>query len=83
MDFTIPADLTEEIGRFHAFIDSELSKDLKNRGWKFSGPTTAYAFMQAIGMVNDHIKGCAIRAVIEVLRSKFKRPQQKGRRVFT
>jgi DNA-3-methyladenine glycosylase I len=35
-----------------------LSKDLKKRGWKFVGPTTAYAFMQAMGMVNDHIDGC-------------------------
>lgn len=35
-----------------------LSKDLKKRGWKFVGPTTAYAFMQAMGMVNDHIEGC-------------------------
>ena len=51
-----------------------LSKDLKNRGWKFFGPTTVYAFMQAMGMVNDHIEGCAFRAKVEVLRSKFKRP---------
>ena len=36
-----------------------LSADLKKRGWKFFGPTTAYAFMQAMGMVNDHIEGCA------------------------
>ncbi|MGH1397743.1 MAG: DNA-3-methyladenine glycosylase I [Alphaproteobacteria bacterium] len=35
-----------------------LSKDLKKRGWKFVGPTTCYAFMQAMGMVNDHIEGC-------------------------
>ena len=35
-----------------------LSKDLKKRGWKFVGPTTCYSFMQAMGMVNDHIKGC-------------------------
>ncbi len=35
-----------------------LSKDLKKRGWKFVGPTTAYAFMQAMGMVNDHINEC-------------------------
>ncbi len=35
-----------------------LSKDLKKRGWKFVGPTTAYAFMQSMGMVNDHINGC-------------------------
>ena len=38
-----------------------LSKDLKKRGWKFVGPTTAYAFMQAMGMVNDHIDGCHYR----------------------
>jgi len=38
-----------------------LSKDLKKRGWKFVGPTTAYAFMQAMGMVNDHLEGCDIR----------------------
>ena len=38
-----------------------LSKDLKIRGWKFVGPTTVYAFMQAMGMVNDHIEGCDIR----------------------
>ncbi|PCJ50312.1 MAG: DNA-3-methyladenine glycosylase I [Gammaproteobacteria bacterium] len=35
-----------------------LSKDLKKRGWKFFGPTTAYAFMQAMGLVNDHVEGC-------------------------
>ena len=54
-----------------------LSKDMKNRGWKFFGPTTAYAFMQAMGMVNDHMEGCVIRVEIEVLRSKFKRPQKR------
>ncbi len=37
------------------------SKDLKKRGWKFVGPTTCYAFMQAMGMVNDHITGCDFR----------------------
>lgn len=37
-----------------------MSKDLKKRGWKFVGPTTVYAFMQAMGLVNDHIAGCAI-----------------------
>jgi len=40
-----------------------LSKDLKKRGWKFFGPTTAYAFMQAMGLVNDHIEGCAFREI--------------------
>lgn len=38
-----------------------LSKDLKKRGWSFVGPTTLYAFMQAMGMVNDHVEGCSIR----------------------
>lgn len=38
-----------------------LSKDLKQRGWTFVGPTTMYAFMQAMGLVNDHIEGCAAR----------------------
>lgn len=35
-----------------------LSKDLKKRGWRFVGPTTAYAFMQSMGLVNDHVEGC-------------------------
>jgi DNA-3-methyladenine glycosylase I len=38
-----------------------LSKDLKRRGWSFVGPTTAYAFMQAMGLVNDHLEGCFAR----------------------
>jgi len=41
-----------------------LSKDLKTRGWTFVGPTTCYAFMQAMGMVNDHIEGCSFRDVL-------------------
>jgi DNA-3-methyladenine glycosylase I len=38
-----------------------LSKDLRRRGWTFVGPTTAYAFMQAMGLVNDHVEGCFVR----------------------
>jgi DNA-3-methyladenine glycosylase I len=38
-----------------------MSKDLKKRGWTFVGPTTVYAFMQAMGLVNDHIQGCSVR----------------------
>ena len=45
-----------------------LSKDLKKRGWKFVGPTTMYAFMQAMGLVNDHQHDCHVRAEIEALR---------------
>lgn len=51
-----------------------LSKDLKKRGWSFVGPTTAYAFMQAMGMVNDHIDGCFAREATEAARKKFRRP---------
>jgi DNA-3-methyladenine glycosylase I len=39
-----------------------MSKDLKKRGWSFVGPTTVYAFMQAMGLVNDHLEGCHVRA---------------------
>jgi len=46
-----------------------LSKDLKKRGWTFVGPTTIYAFMQAMGLVNDHVEGCDRRAAVEKLRS--------------
>lgn len=51
-----------------------LSKELKKRGWKFVGPTTAYAFMQAMGLINDHVEGCVIRARVEHARATFKRP---------
>ncbi|HJT12527.1 MAG TPA: DNA-3-methyladenine glycosylase I [Dongiaceae bacterium] len=51
-----------------------LSKDLKKRGWQFVGPTTVYAFMQAMGLVNDHAEGCVIRAKAERARKAFKRP---------
>jgi DNA-3-methyladenine glycosylase I len=47
---------------------------LKKRGWSFVGPTTVYAFMQAMGLVNDHIEGCHCRGEIESLRSRFVRP---------
>jgi DNA-3-methyladenine glycosylase I len=55
-----------------------LSKDLKKRGWTFVGPTTCYAFMQAMGLVNDHVEGCAVRAEIEQLRTQFPRPAKLG-----
>jgi DNA-3-methyladenine glycosylase I len=41
-----------------------LSKELKRRGWRFVGPTTVYAFMQAMGLVNDHVEGCCIRPLV-------------------
>ncbi|HEX9400072.1 MAG TPA: DNA-3-methyladenine glycosylase I [Anaeromyxobacter sp.] len=51
-----------------------LSKDLRKRGWTFVGPTTIYAFMQAVGIVNDHLDGCAFRARAERGRRAFVRP---------
>lgn len=53
----------------------QMSQALKKRGWKFVGPTTSYAFMQAMGMVNDHLQGCFKYAAIEELRKKLQRPQ--------
>jgi len=52
-----------------------LSKALKQRGWRFVGPTTCYAFMQAMGLVNDHLNGCCIRAPVEAARTAFTRPR--------
>jgi len=51
-----------------------LSKELKKQGWKFVGPTTVYAFMQAMGLINDHVADCAIRADVERARESFRRP---------
>jgi DNA-3-methyladenine glycosylase I len=51
-----------------------LSRDLRQRGWSFVGPTTVYAFMQAMGLVDDHLEGCAARAEAERARSRFERP---------
>ncbi|MCX6402292.1 MAG: DNA-3-methyladenine glycosylase I [Propionibacteriales bacterium] len=51
-----------------------MSKDLKRRGWKFVGPTTAFAFMQAMGLVNDHIVGCVTRDEVAAARAAFTPP---------
>jgi len=51
-----------------------LATDLKRRGWRFVGPTTAYAFMQAMGLVNDHLEGCDARPHVERARKRFDRP---------
>ena len=54
-----------------------LSKDLKKLGWKFVGPTTVYAFMQAMGLINDHVEDCVIRAKVELARKSFTRPWRR------
>jgi DNA-3-methyladenine glycosylase I len=51
-----------------------LSKELKKLGFSFVGPTTVYAFMQAMGLVNDHLEGCAVRERAERARERFRRP---------
>ncbi len=51
-----------------------LSKDLKRRGWKFVGPTTVYAFMQAMGLINDHVEGCSTRTAVAKARKAFRSP---------
>ena len=51
-----------------------LAKDLKRRGWRFVGPTTVYAFMQAMGLVNDHLVGCDARAAVDRARERFAAP---------
>lgn len=56
-------------------VSTRISKELKKRGWSFVGPTTVYAFMQAMGMVNDHIEGCCCRAEVEAERKALRRPK--------
>ncbi len=58
----------------HTDRSKELSRDLKGRGWTFVGPTTAYAFMQAMGLVNDHLPGCAARDRVDEARRGFQTP---------
>lgn len=52
-----------------------LSRDLRRRGWRFVGPTTCYAFMQSMGLVNDHLEGCHVRSEVERERRAFLRPK--------
>jgi DNA-3-methyladenine glycosylase I len=51
-----------------------MAKELKRRGWRFVGPTTVYAFMQAMGLVNDHLSGCSARAEATRARKDFRAP---------
>ncbi|OPX54598.1 DNA-3-methyladenine glycosylase I [Oceanospirillum multiglobuliferum] len=55
-------------------LSQKMSKDLKKRGWKFVGPTTCYAFMQAMGLVNDHLEGCYARQVCLDARAALDKP---------
>ncbi len=72
-------DVTALKGMATTATSHALSRDLKRRGWTFVGPTTAYAFMQAMGLVNDHLEGCFVREQVERQRRRFARPSS-GRR---
>jgi len=54
----------------------ELSRELRKRGWKYVGPTTAYAFMQAMGLINDHAEQCVMRSEVDHARMVLQRPRQ-------
>lgn len=71
-----PREITQEALRAMTTSDASimLSKELKKRGWTFVGPTTMYAFLQAMGLVNDHIEGCATRKQALAARRSFKLP---------
>jgi DNA-3-methyladenine glycosylase I len=58
----------------HTDESRALARELKRRGWRFVGPTTVYAFMQAMGLVNDHLEGCEAWGEVERARAAFKRP---------
>ena len=69
-----PAQLAVPQSASTSAASQALSKELKKQGWKFVGPTTIYAFMQAMGLINDHALGYAIRPQAEQVRKKFVRP---------
>jgi DNA-3-methyladenine glycosylase I len=52
-----------------------MSNDLRKRGWRFVGPTTVYSFIQSMGLVNDHVNGCAAAAGVDKARRAFIRPR--------
>jgi len=58
-----------------------LAKDLKKQGWTFVGPTTVFAFMQAMGLINDHVEDCVIRPKVERARDAFTQPRLARREV--
>ena len=73
---TRPRELTREaLSKLSTSPESAaLSKDLRKRGWRFVGPTTMYAFLQSMGVVNDHVEGCPTRSRVEAARADFIRP---------
>ncbi|WP_310385291.1 DNA-3-methyladenine glycosylase I [Roseateles sp.] len=69
-----PPALTAPVLATETEASRALSTDLKRRGWKFVGPTTMHAFMQSMGMLNDHALGCVTRAKVAAARLAFRSP---------
>jgi DNA-3-methyladenine glycosylase I len=69
-----PSELAKPQTASTSAASEALSKDLKKLGWKFVGPTTVYAFMQAMGLINDHAEGCVTREQAERARRSFQVP---------
>ena len=72
--------LLDRAGLMAAGVSAEataMSKDLRRRGWAFVGPTTVHSFMEAMGLVNNHLRGCAAGVTVEALRAEFRRPTRK------
>lgn len=67
-----PSKITADVVPSSTPESTALSKDLKKRGWSFVGPTTVYAFMQAMGLVNDHLDGCNIRRQASLARKNIR-----------
>ncbi|MFM8482002.1 MAG: DNA-3-methyladenine glycosylase I [Actinomycetota bacterium] len=63
-----------EVGATRCPESEALARDLKKRGWTFVGPTTMYAMMQSLGMVNDHEPDCPTRTIVDTARARFARP---------
>ena len=70
----MPLDYATLVANPKTATSARISKELKKRGWSFVGPTTVYAFMQAMGLVNDHIEGCVCRETVERERAAVRRP---------
>lgn len=70
-----PCELEEPQTASTSLTSVALSKDLKKRGWKFVGPTTVFAFMQAMGLINDHAEGCVVRTEAAKARRTFRKPR--------
>jgi DNA-3-methyladenine glycosylase I len=71
----MPEDLGEPQTASTSTTSIALSKTLKKMGWKYVGPTTVYAFLQAMGLINDHVENCVIRSRVLQARSTFKPPE--------